>query len=345
MLLKSLRHSSAFLFFVLFLASSCKTHKKSFRNAYHFSKHKYYLPRPDSLKNAERKEDSLAMVRGSTSLHASSKAGNATPMPTERPMNRALPLQRTENKVQSTSDSTSLSTEIKMKNLQKKDKQPSGKKKRRLAILIGASILLIGILAGITVPALSSLFVLNNVALTASNVISNFGQFSAAVVGWISIFVLDLLASFGIYKYNKEEKPKMAALTGGLRLAYTGILGIGISELLKVSTTIPAASIYQHIDKFNSMWGLGLIFFGFHLLTLGILFKNEGGKKWVNTAIKTLLIVAGIGYIIQYVGILLVPNPVTFAAFVEPIFIIPMILGEVFYALWTLFKGGKKPKG
>lgn len=344
MLIRSFHPLLAVAFFALLLASACRSQKKSFANAYHFSKHNYYLTKKDTLRGAEITIDSLTVVLVPPSVYASGQAGNATSIPTEQFMNSTLPYQRTENTMQSKTDSTSSSIKTKKVNQLKKDKQPNNKKKRRLAILIGASILLMGILAGITVPALSGLFVLNNVALTASNVIANFGVYTAAVGGWISIFVLDLLASFGIYKYNKEEKPKMAALTGGLRLAYTGLLGVGINQLLKVSTTTPAASIYQHIDSFNSFWGFGLIFFGLHLLTLGIMFKNEGGKKWVNAAIKTLLIVAGIGYIIQYVGILFVPNPVSFAAFVEPIFIIPMVLGEVFYGIWNLFKGGKRPK-
>ena len=35
-------------------------------------------------------------------------------------------------------------------------------------------------------------------------------------------------------------------------------------------------------------------------------------------------------------------NPIAFAAVVQPIFIIPMILGEISYAIWKLVKGGKK---
>lgn len=113
-------------------------------------------------------------------------------------------------------------------------------------------------------------------------------------------------------------------------MVYTIILGIAVGF-----------HIGGNVSIYNYIWGLGLIVFGVHLITLGILFKNPKGKRWFTVLIKGLLILAGIGYMLQYIGILLVANPVAFAAFVEPIFIIPMILGEVLYAIWMLTKGGK----
>lgn len=184
--------------------------------------------------------------------------------------------------------------------------------KRKTALVIGGTLLSMALLAGVTIPALGT--------LTAS-------------LGLIGIFILDVLVSLGIYNYHKKEKPKLAKNTAFLRLLYTAILGIGI-----------VYHILGNVPMFNTIWGVGLIAFGIHLITLGILFNNEGGKRWVNALIKSLLIIAGIGYVIQYVGILVVANPTGFAALIESIFIVPMILGEVFYALWMLVKGGKQRK-
>lgn len=186
------------------------------------------------------------------------------------------------------------------------------KTERKTAKVIGGALLLMAVLAGIAIPALGS--------LTAS-------------LGLVGIFILDILVSFGIYKYHKKEKPKLAKVSSILRFLYTAILGVAIGY-----------HIMGNVPIFNSIWGIGLIAFGIHLITLGILFNNEGGKKWVNIFIKSLLIIAGIGYVIQYIGILIVPNPIGFAALIESLFIIPMILGEVFFALWMLIKGGKLRK-
>ncbi len=223
------------------------------------------------------------------------------------------------------------------------DKGKDGKSPRRkLAMIIGGSLLLMAVVSAFTVPALSGLFVAGNTALTALNVTSNFGRFTGAVAGWVGIGLLDVAASIGIYKYHKKDKPKLAKLTGGLRLLYSAILGVGIAQLFRVSSSSSAASIYNNISGFNKFWEVGLITFGLHLIGLGIMHKKKEGKKWVSVAIRSLLIIAGAGYVIQYTGMLFAANPLKFAAFIEPVFIVPMILGEITYAIWMMIKGGKK---
>lgn len=214
--------------------------------------------------------------------------------------------------------------------------------KRTLAIITGLALLLMAVVAACSAPLISKTFVLGNPALTALNVNGHFGKYIGAVIGWLMILALDLLVSLSVYNYYKKGKPTMALTSGFLRLVYSIFLGAAIFQLLRVSVTSPAIVIYNSIHTFNSIWGWGLIAFGLHLITLGLLFKNEGGKKWLTIIIKTLLIVAGLGYLILYIGILFSHNPLAFAALIQSIFLIPMILGEVFFAIWMLIKGGKK---
>lgn len=224
----------------------------------------------------------------------------------------------------------------------KKDEPNDESFKRRMAIIIGISLLLMAALAIFVIPAVTGAFVLGNVALTALNVTSNISKFWWGVIGWIGILLLDVAISLGTYNYYKKKKKKGAAITGGLRLVYSGILAVAIAQLLKVTISTPALSIYNALNMFSNLWSLGLIVFGMHLISLGILYNNEGGKKWVNILIKSLLILAGLGYMIINIGILLVPNPVAFAALLQPFFLIPMIFGETLYAIWMLIKGGKQ---
>lgn len=192
------------------------------------------------------------------------------------------------------------------------DKEVKPKNERKAAIIKGGSLILMAIIALISVPFLGT--------LTDS-------------IGLVAILLLDILVSFGIIKYYKKTKPKLAKLTGISRLIYSAIFGIGIGY-----------HIAGNVLMFNMFWQIGLIGFGVHLITLGILFNNEGCKKWVNIAIKSLLIVAGVGYIIFNTVLLLFPNAIAFAALIKSIFILPMILGEISFALWMIFKGGKKSK-
>jgi hypothetical protein len=129
---------------------------------------------------------------------------------------------------------------------------------RKTARTIGGALLLMAVLAGISIPSVGTL---------------------AASVGLIGVFLLDIVVSLGIIKYYKKEKPKLAKRSGVLRLLYTAFLGVAIGY-----------STVGNVSMFNSIWGVGLIVFGVHLISLGILFNNNGGKKWVNLSIKSLLI-------------------------------------------------------
>lgn len=213
--------------------------------------------------------------------------------------------------------------------------------KRQPAIIIGIGLILMAFIAGFSAPALSSMFVLGNPSLTALQVTNSFSKFTGAVIGWVGIFVLDIVVSIGIYQYYKKENPQEALMTTLLRLIYAAFLGAAIIQLLQVTAATPAIDTYEYINRFNDVWSWGLIAFGLHLITLGILFNNEGGKKWISITIKALLIIAGLGYMILNIGILIVPDPVAFAAFIQPLFLIPFILGEVLFAIWMLVKGGK----
>ncbi|GAB2776977.1 hypothetical protein GCM10027275_19920 [Rhabdobacter roseus] len=183
------------------------------------------------------------------------------------------------------------------------------KSKRKEAIIKGGAIILMALLAGISIPALGT---------------------TTASVGLVAILLLDVLISIGIIRYYRKEKPNLAKTTGFLRILYSAIFGIGIGY-----------HIVGNVGLFNKFWSLGLIAFGFHLIALGILFNNEGGKKWVNYTIKSLLIIAGIGYTLLNVGLLFTANPVAFTALIQPIFTVPQIVGEVLFALWMIIKGGK----
>jgi hypothetical protein len=102
-----------------------------------------------------------------------------------------------------------------------------------------------------------------------------------------------------------------------------------------------ALQSYNLLSAFSSIWSWGLIVFGLHLIVLGLAYKNEGGRKWFTILMKSLLIIAGIGYMIQNIALLLVPSPIAFLATIESIFMIFMIVGEMAFAIWMLIKGGK----
>ncbi|MGL5890481.1 MAG: DUF4386 domain-containing protein [Bacteroidia bacterium] len=347
---KTITLTAGILFLVLLFLSACTIQKRRYYSGYHveFVKKNHWgewekKKHPEPERAAEfRRNDSITPRETPATNPAEQKSNSQRKIFRKDTLAKRTPFAPadTAKLQQQKQDSIRQPNQQEKKETSVKEKE-NRFSKRKWAIILGLSILLLGLTAAITVPALGGLFVLGNSALTGALVTANFGKFVASIAGWSTMLMLDLLIGFGVIKYYKKDKPKMSAITGALRMLYSLVLAIGIANLIKAAFSSSAASIYSGIAAFNMFWGLGLIVFGFHLIALGITYQNEGGKKWVTIAIKSLLIIAGIGYIVQYVGILVVANPLVFAATMEAIFIIPMIIGEVSYGLWKLFKGGK----
>lgn len=187
----------------------------------------------------------------------------------------------------------------------------TSKRKRGTAIVIGSSIILMAVTVGFSFP------------------VTKYNK-----IGWVVIIILDVIVSFGVYLYYKKDDAKRAFASAFLRFIYTIFLSIATAQLFLGSNFI------NQVNSFTVIWGWGLIVFGLHLIVLGSLFKSE--SKWFNCLVVILLIFAGLGYMTQYIGILLVPNPAQFVATVEPFFLVPAILGEILFALWMIIKGNKK---
>ena len=58
--------------------------------------------------------------------------------------------------------------------------------------------------------------------------------------------------------------------------------------------------------------------------------------------ISILLLIAGIGYVFSNSLALLITDYKSIRDNVEAVFILPMILGELSFAIWMLAKGGKE---
>ena len=361
--MKSLnQHTPFFIILLCLTLSACSFHKpqhtqgyqvsftKPFQNKKLIRQHKW---RPDKT-SAEPKHQTLTFesykLRSKTpkiKFDAPSTPDKLVPKQGTIIQNKIKPKKRTKTQPKLINNSPDMKTTIQLSPTIKTKQNPAPRRffnltnQRSIAILIGASLLLMAILSGVAFPTVNQLLVPGDSAQTAINVAEQAGPFTGAIVAWAAIFLLDLIVSWAIYKYFKKNQPKLASWTGVLRLVYSAVLGVAISQLFVAKTATVPGQVYQFLSGFTSIWGWGLIAFGIHLVLLGFLFQQESSKRWLHLAIKVALILGGIGYLLEYIGILLVTNPAAFAAAVESVFIVFMIVGELSFAVWMLVKGGK----
>lgn len=204
-------------------------------------------------------------------------------------------------------------------------------KQRFLTYLIGFSILLMALLAGIAygylMPSfeqLDSNIELNNMEL----------KYQLMLILWLAVLLLDLIVSGAIWRLFHS---KVATFSAFLRLVYTLFLGLALVPLIKADKSFFSPEglsiLQQAIVAFKNYWSIGLIVFGFHLLSLSFVFSKT-------TYLKVLLQIAGWSYVLVHGGFFFWPQEQLFVE-LETILSLPMALAELLLAFILLLKPTK----
>ncbi len=223
---------------------------------------------------------------------------------------------------------------------------------RTAAIAAGISIVLMAVVAGFSFGfVLDSLVVSGDAAATAANILASETLFRVGVFGWIVILILDVIVAWALYVVLKRANKSLSLLTAWFRLVYAALLGVSLLSFVIVLLLISGADylkvfeadqlqalVLLFINAFDGMWRIGLVVFGCHLLLLGYLVYQSG---YIPKVIGFLLIIASLGYLIDNLGTLLLPDYTDYTEMISLVFMLPMIVGEVGLGLWLLIKGGK----
>jgi hypothetical protein len=136
-------------------------------------------------------------------------------------------------------------------------------------------------------------------------------------------------------------------LAAWLRVINAVVFGVALVSLFKISILLDSVGtmtsslqddVMASLDRFNFVWLIGLVFFGFHLFILGRLMYRSG---YFPKVIGALLVVAAIGYLIDSGAQLLMSNYDAHKDIFEMIVVIPSVVGEFSLTVWLLVKGVK----
>lgn len=213
----------------------------------------------------------------------------------------------------------------------KRDTQPS-----TAALIAG-----IGLLAMAVIAAFANFGVIANLAVpgdpsaTAANLAESADLLRLAVAGFVIVAILDVVVAWGLYIVLRSVNPSLSLLGGWFRLVYTAILAVAINSLinaLRAGPMDPALASF-FLESFDSLWQIGLIIFGVHLTVVGLLAWQADFIHWL---FGVLLIISGLGYIVDGFGTLLSPDySLNLAMFT--------FVGEVVFMFWLLIRGRKLP--
>jgi len=200
---------------------------------------------------------------------------------------------------------------------------------------------------------LESLVVPGDAAATFANLQAGQGEFRLGTVAFLSTVVIDVLLSWAFYLLFRPVSSGLALLTAWFRLVYSAIFGIAIYHLFTVISMLNGVGFAQgmgagemalraglSLEAFNQVWLIGLVFFGLHLGMLGVMVVKSAAMPRV---LGLLLILAGLGYLIDSFANILLPNYADHEELFLMIVAIPGIVGEFSFSVWLLAKGVKEP--
>ncbi len=175
-----------------------------------------------------------------------------------------------------------------------------------------------------------------------------------AIAAFSVVLICDVFISWAFYLIFRKTDPHLALLSSIFRLTYT-IAQIGVVLNLANAVLVLSEpgvigqltgidkSAWPHffLLRHDSGFTLTLIFFGLHLLLIGVLMIRS---TYLPSLLGVLVMIAGAGYVLggfneilelNYAGI---PNAGLFLV------ILPALLGEGLLTLWLLIRGLNREK-
>ena len=182
---------------------------------------------------------------------------------------------------------------------------------------------------------------------TIQNIQSHQDLFAAGITCYLLSYILDVVIAWALYYLLKGVSAPLSLLAAWFQLVYTAVglsaalSLVGVLRLSNVSADTGGnfnetlrAQVQLVLASFHPTWGMGLIFFGAHLLLVGYLIYKSG---YIPKLIGLLLALAGAAHIIQNVNAYLFPKPDLGYVAVTP----HALIGELVFMFWLLIRGWK----
>jgi hypothetical protein len=211
---------------------------------------------------------------------------------------------------------------------------------RTIAKITGYSLILMALIAGFSLGFAYTKFIPSSQPdLVQKNLTENLELYKFMLLGILFIIILDILVSWTLFLYFKNDNKKYALFSFIFRFIYTLIFCFATYFLTKNIGQTNNEIVLNNYNIFQFTWSVGLIIFGIHLLLIGLLMKLH---KSIPKILWYLTFIAGYSYILVHLLKTTSPQFTEFAATLNNILALPMALGELGLAVWLIIKGGEK---
>jgi len=200
---------------------------------------------------------------------------------------------------------------------------------RKLAVTAGLSYLAIffaAIFANFMV--LQSIFEEPLFTVRENHMMVRFG-----ILAFMITALFDVVVAWALYELFRKDQ--LSGLSTLFRMMHAAIMGVAVFALVTALDATTGEEVLRQANTFNTIWLIGLFFFGIHLILLGKIIGRP-------VMIAVFLVIAGIMYMVDTGAHFLLPNYANYASIFLALVAIPSIFGEMSLAVWLLAKGGKE---
>lgn len=187
----------------------------------------------------------------------------------------------------------------------------------------------------------------SNPLITTANFINNHSQFGNGLIGFLIMLFFDLVLVWSLFGMTKSISKNTSYIASFFRLLHALLFGFALFKLWEIykltfkasNSTNLQNSVSELLFDFDTLWTVGLLFFGVHLILLGYLAIKS---TYIPKALGLLLLLAALGYIVDGMAKLFMSNYSDYKDVFEVIVIMPSVIGEFSFTVWLLIKGFNK---
>jgi hypothetical protein len=222
---------------------------------------------------------------------------------------------------------------------------------RTAALIAGFGYLGILIANTVALSGVDGLIVRGDAATTAGRIAASGSLFHLGIASWIVVLALDVLVAWALWVFLEPAGRHLSMLAAWFRLLFVAVAGSALVSLFAVPSLLASggATVFAPgqldalttllLDPYEHGFNIGFVFFGLHLLCVGILVLASDQAPRL---LGILLLVASGGYFVDSFASILLPGyanePALFVAFVA----VPALVAEYSLTFWLLVRGGKR---
>jgi hypothetical protein len=147
------------------------------------------------------------------------------------------------------------------------------------------------------------------------------------ILAFLFTIVFDVIVAWALNELYKDHL--LSNLSTYFRMMHAAIMAVALYSLPFVLNENTDQEILMGVERFKTIWLIGLFFFGAHLILLGNIIKGP-------RIITVFLVLAGTMYMVDTIAHFLLANYEAYSSIFLALVAVPSIVGEMAFAIWLL---------